>query len=183
MQPLREALPKIISGVAVTAIVGISAALFPGGWATVGKCVVDVAVASWLWIAAPAEVPTGILIAMGLCTTAAAVVSALRFYASRSAKPGPVLPASDEVLGIIWRWSPSTYGRFEGMASFCPKCDYQVYARDAAPYAYVHETSYSCENCNWRSQVFDVAPEELEDRVRRDLQRKARQLLREGDAD
>ena len=178
LRPFREALPEIISGIVLAAVTGASAYFFPGGWIVAWDFAVAVLNDCWAWLAAPAEIPTGVLLVLFGCVIPIVVLPVIVIWAARSAKPSPVPPTTDEILGVVWRWSPSSYGRFDRLASFCPKCDYQVYPRDAAPFAYVHETSYLCENCKWKSQVFEVTPEEVEDRVRRELQRKARERLR-----
>jgi hypothetical protein len=176
--PLRDAAPAILTSFAVAAAGGLGLYFVPDGWPAVWRFVAWGVAESVEWLAAPAQIPTAVLLIMGACTIATLIVPALLIYASRSAQPGLVLPTQDEVSGIVWRWSPSSYGRFDRLTSFCPKCDYEVYPRDAAPFAYLHETSYLCEKCKWKSQVFDVTPEEVEDRVRRELQRKAREWLR-----
>jgi hypothetical protein len=178
---VRESIPQIIGGVAVTAILGISAVVFPGGWAAAGSFIADVAVISWEWTVAPAQVPTGLLVIMAICTAATVAVPAVLLYASRASKPGPVFPTSDEVLGIVWRWPAESYGSFQPLASFCPNCDYQMQPRCAPPWVDYEETTYLCDHCKWKSKKFDISPKEVESRVRRELQRKARQEAREAE--
>lgn len=81
---------------------------------------------------------------------------------------------TDEFFGIRWRWRYGNDGGVYGLVSFCPACDYQVYAADASAYIVAPHISYRCEDCDRTLGEFEGTSEELENRVIRAIQKKIR---------
>lgn len=183
LRTLRESASEIIGGIVVAAVLGVTAIIFPGGWVSAWSFVADSAIALWAWLSAPALVPTGILIALIACAGAVVALPAIMLWAASATKPGTMPPTAGEVFGIVWRWSPTDYGSFHSLTPFCPECDYQMHPRNTSGIYSIYMTSYVCERCKWQSEVFRISPNEVEDRVRRELQRKVRQASRKSEGE
>ena len=80
---------------------------------------------------------------------------------------------TDEFFGLRWRWLYSG-GYIINLHTFCPKCDYQVFARDVSNYDFVDRIQFVCESCNSDLVVLDESPARLDNKVQRFIQQKIR---------
>jgi len=80
---------------------------------------------------------------------------------------------TDEFYGLRWRWRYLLdTGTPDGLASFCPHCDFQVYPENASPFRAVDQIVYRCDSCNQPLSSFDESPIALEKKVARSIQQK-----------
>lgn len=80
---------------------------------------------------------------------------------------------SDEFFGLRWRWQ-YVDGCISSLYSFCPKCDFQVFARDASNYRFIDRVSYSCESCGSNLAELEESEAQLKNKVQRLIQQRIR---------
>lgn len=110
------------------------------------------------------------------------ITLALLFYlVGRNALRGLVLPflayREDVIFGIRWRWNYAG-NQISGLRCYCPKCDTLLLYENGLEYSigerFISNTIFTCEHCRWHSEKMPGKEEEVEDRVRRQIERKAR---------
>lgn len=77
----------------------------------------------------------------------------------------------DTFFNLKWRWSYYG-GKITNLNTFCPNCDYQIYARDEGLmyYPYSDRIAFQCEECHFRSEIFNESRTSLDNRVIRKIQ-------------
>lgn len=80
----------------------------------------------------------------------------------------------DVVLGVRWRWLYGRDGTLYNLVSFCPRCDYQIFARNSSAYRAVDSLEFRCEDCGALAAHFEIPLEEIESRVMRHIHKKLR---------
>lgn len=80
----------------------------------------------------------------------------------------------DEVFGIRWRWRYGSDGGISNLVSFCPRCDYQIFPRNISGFRAIDHLEYRCDDCGARLGEFELPVEEMESRVRRQIQKNIR---------
>lgn len=80
---------------------------------------------------------------------------------------------SDEFFGLRWRWR-YVDGYISSLYSFCPKCDFQVFARDASNYSFIDLIIYSCESCGSNLTELEESEAQLNNKVKLFIQQKIR---------
>lgn len=163
---------KVIAA-AVLIAAGAVGSYFQGFWPTIGAAVTRVV----LWIQESTLVPNWLLIILSICTVATLIVGGVMLWAiifPEAGGRGWRAYTTDEFFSIRWRWHYGSDGGVYGLHSFCPACDYQVYAANASAFRAVPRIIYRCEDCGWTLKEFEGTPEELENRVIRAIQKKLR---------
>jgi hypothetical protein len=83
-----------------------------------------------------------------------------------------VFPGFD---GAVWRWQYSSVeGTVLRAAPFCPRCDMVLFLRYQGARPIGYRTTFLCEHCRWESTEIEGDPDEIEDRVKRLIDRKVR---------
>lgn len=80
----------------------------------------------------------------------------------------------DSFFGLRWRWSYSSIGQIQRLHTFCPHCDFQVFAHDASAYAAVDRIRYHCDSCQASLGEFSESCQSLESKTERFIQQKIR---------
>jgi len=123
-------------------------------------------------------VPTWLLILLALAAvpTSTAVGAALWFAVFPRPATGPTWAGytTDELLGVRWRWRYSQSGTLFDLTSFCPSCDFQIFAEPGGLYRAVPRTAFRCESCGRHIAEFDGSTADLESKVTRIIQQKLR---------
>ncbi len=80
---------------------------------------------------------------------------------------------SDTFFGLKWQWSYSS-NNITDIYSFCPRCQYQIFAKNVSGYIAIPHYQYACDDCGYCAQNNDVEPHELEHRVKLKIQKNIR---------
>lgn len=161
---------KVISAGIIAAFALISTYL-AGIWPEIGS----------LWISAVAlalsfvSVPVWLLAVLGLCAAFCAFIVVAVVWSF--VHPATTIPqyVEDEFFGIHWRWKFGGGGMILGLASFCPRCDYQIFPEDISAYRAAARFQYRCDECGSALRTIEnMQPSELESRVERLIQKKLR---------
>jgi hypothetical protein len=164
---------KVIAA-ALLLIVGAAWSYFQGLWPAIGALVAHAA----LWTQKRTPIPNWLLVLLSI--SAVVTIAAGSFILWTAIFPeeddrGWRSYTEDEFFGIRWRWRYGHDGGVYDLHSFCPVCDYQVYAANASAFRAVPRIAYRCEDCGGRTLAeFDGVPDELENRVIRSIQKKLR---------
>ena len=181
--PVRD---KVIGGLILAAIISLTIYFLPGGWGAVFHGVYFVFHWLWLWIVGDISVARwilGILIIM-----AVGFVAAIGFFIFESSggvdhQIKTLKYTEGDFFGIHWRWRYGHDG-IQGLASFCPDCDLQVYPRPRG-YTVLPERApvvYRCDDCQRNLYESDYTHLQVEDLVTRKIQQKIREYERKPDA-
>lgn len=81
---------------------------------------------------------------------------------------------TDKFFGLRWRWRYFADGQIYDMHTFCPHCDFQVYAADASAYRAVDRIAFHCDSCGQGLGEFNESFESIESKVKRFVQQKIR---------
>ena len=81
---------------------------------------------------------------------------------------------TDNFFGLRWRWNYFDGGQIYEIHTFCPHCDFQVYAEDASAYRAIDRIAFRCDSCGQRLGEFDEPYQTLEHKVKRFIQQKIR---------
>ncbi|WFC62625.1 hypothetical protein EWH21_13155 [Pseudomonas sp. REST10] len=80
---------------------------------------------------------------------------------------------TDRFFGLNWRWRYSGQ-RVDGIRSFCPHCDFELFPVDSSSYAAVPRFAFRCDSCGANLGEFEGDPRELESKVERSIHQKLR---------
>lgn len=81
----------------------------------------------------------------------------------------------DEFFGLRWRWRWSySANRIDELRTFCPHCDFQVFAREDSPWDALDRISFSCDSCHSKLREFPESYRSLESKTERFIQQKVR---------
>lgn len=170
---------KVIPSLLTTAIVSIITTAIPGGWGWVGGKILQLC----KWLISPVSIPIWLLILLSLVAVTFAVVIGIFLYAANQREESASANYTEDTLfGIRWRWNWGSFG-IDGPFSFCPRCDLQIYPRQAPDYRPLGEVQYHCEDCGVTLNSFEGGRAWVEDRVKRKIQQKLRQQSRETEAE
>ena len=115
---------------------------------------------------------------MALCT--ALFLLALMVILWQSIKPQDSVSSwkenylQDKFFNVLWRWSYGYDGKIERVFTFCPSCDFQIYAEDSGAFAAVPRILFHCECCNKDLYDFQGSYDDLKSKTIRLLQQKIR---------
>jgi hypothetical protein len=166
----------IIAAIVGAIIVPLLTWLF--GWS---DAVLGALAAVWRFFLTSSSIPRWLLALWGLITlwsVYALLKRKLRELAREAsgsswrAYTRDVFPGFD---GAVWRWQYSSSGNtLLRAAPFCPRCDMVLFQRyqGASPIGF--RTTFLCEHCRWESVEIEGSPDEIEDRVKRLIDRKVR---------
>lgn len=158
---------KVIAGVALAALAVIGA-YFLDWWP---------AMTQWLGagvrlLGRSSSVPNWLLGLLVLLALPAVVVGATLLAARRGDDWRSY--TTDNFYGLRWRWHYIGDGIPDRLATFCPNCDFQVFAQDASSFRSVPRIAYHCDGCDSQLATFDEPDVSLHHKVERLIQQKLR---------
>lgn len=142
--------------------------LVPGGWNIAWRLLRAVL----KWLASSITIPIWIFLLLLLGTVGLFLVMILIGVVAKL-KTRETDYTSDIFLGLRWRWRYSKSGIYS-LASFCPKCDLQIHPCNASSYDVVPRIAFNCEDCGNTLATFDTTYDEIENRVKRYIQKNLR---------
>ncbi|HUW27893.1 MAG TPA: hypothetical protein VMV97_04725 [Sulfuriferula sp.] len=164
------------SAVIAAAVIGVGGACgtyLLGFWprmATFGSQV-------WRLFTTSTAVPNWLLVLLGVATIPTLLLLAAGMWAlfakKTSSQPSWVAYTSDMFFGLRWRWR-YTAGSIDGLNTFCPHCDYQVFPYEASAYQMVDRIGFKCDSCQRGLGEFDESILSLKSKVERFIQQKVR---------
>jgi hypothetical protein len=159
---------KVIAGV-ILAGGATAATSYFRWWDAVGRFVAQ------LWGYVVSRTPTPNWLLAGL-TLLAVPTLLLVGRACSSTSPRSALAAyrTDLFFGLRWRWRYGEGGLPFDLYSFCPSCDYQVYAEHRSLYSAVPQIVFHCDNCGRDVAQLQEPLESLESKIRRLIQQRIR---------
>lgn len=80
---------------------------------------------------------------------------------------------TDYFFGLNWKWSYRGEN-INDLFSFCPECQYQIFANSVGGYDMARCYQYVCDDCGYCAQDSDVEPEMLKHRVKLKIQKNLR---------
>jgi len=167
------------SSVVATAIVAVAVGIgsyFLNWWPAIGHGLVT----TWALLGETTLVPRWLLLLLMLSSLPAlllVVVGLWYWFSGRNNKiPGRTWKSytTDDFFGLRWRWSYATGGHPLDLTSFCPHCDFQVYAENISSFRIVDHIDFRCESCGRRLGEFEESYGSLENKVIRFIQQKLR---------
>lgn len=164
---------KVIAGLILAAGAGTTG-YFLHWWraigATVGPC--------YTLLLAATSVPNWILFLFGLLSLPTVILLGviiwLKIFPSKPASPSWQTYTTDLFFGLRWRWKYLRDGQIYDATTFCPHCDFQVYAQNVSAYRIVDHIAFQCESCGSQLGDFQESFASLEDKVKRFIQQKIR---------
>ena len=164
---------KVIAG-AILAVGATVATYFLDWWPVIGRFISS----SYVVALSSASVPVWVIVLVVLLALPTVLFLAAliwkRLFPSQSSPPSWKLYTSDIYFGLRWRWRYLDEGHIYDMHSFCPHCDFQVYARDVSSYRVISHIAFSCESCGQQLGDFQESLESLENKIKRFIQQKIR---------
>lgn len=81
---------------------------------------------------------------------------------------------TDIYFGLRWRWKYLDNGRIYNTHTFCPHCDFQIYAENTSSYSVIDRIGFKCDSCESYLGEFDESLDSLESKTKRFIQQKIR---------
>jgi hypothetical protein len=167
----------VMSSVIAGAILGIGALVgsyFLNWWPSIGHFASD----AYDFVFSLTTLPNWLIGVLALFAIATIAVLCVLIWQKISHSTSNVIDwrnyKTDNFLGLRWRWSYFKDGGIYEMHTFCPNCDFQVYAEDASAYRAVDRISFHCDSCGQRLGEFNESYASLESKVKRLVQQKIR---------
>jgi hypothetical protein len=169
----RDPVWATVIGAGITAAVGAAWTYFANLWPRIGRW----GSSAWEFTYANTALPNW-LIAL-LCLLALPTVLFFLALCWEHFRPGVDSAPSwtsytkDKFFGLVWRWKYLN-GRIERLTTYCPHCDYQVFASDANSFHSLSRIEYNCDSCHSHLGVFNDPLEIQQSKVERFIQQKIR---------
>lgn len=164
---------KVIAGVILAAGAAIGA-YFLNWWSAIGTFFAS----AGDFARAPTSIPNWGLLILGLLSLPTVVLlSALAWQAVYPQKSTPLswrTYTTDIYFGLRWRWRYLDDGLIYDTHTFCPHCDFQVYAQDVSSYRFIDHIAFHCDSCGRHLGEFQESPASLENKTKRFIQQKIR---------
>lgn len=157
---------RVIAALCTSAIIALVNYLIPSGWGSVFTVIKAVL----MWLGSTSATYNWLLCILIPCSVMLLGWMVMALFANLCPSDNlSSLPKQMTFIGVVFRWTYLKNGNVNGFASFCPKCDFQIYPRPSSTYKAIPGGGYFCENCNWQSQPFDCTIPEMEDQVQRKI--------------
>lgn len=161
------------SKVIATGIIAVAVYFFPW-W----KLVIQQANIFLMFLLQSSEISNWLFMLLALCATLVAIILIALLWQIIMPK-NSILSwkesyFQDNFFNILWRWSYDYKGQPDRIFTFCPDCDFQIYAQNSSYFDTVPHTLFHCECCNKTLYEFQGRYDELENKVIRFLQQKVR---------
>ena len=164
---------KVIAG-AILAVGTLLGTYFLDWWPTIGRFAKD----AYNFALSPTSLLNWIIGVLGLLA-APTIIGLLaiiwqKIFPSSSSATDWRNYTTDKFFGLRWRWRYFGDGKIYDVHTFCPHCDFQIYAEDASAYRAVDRITFRCDSCSQRLGEFDEPFASLENKVKRFVQQKIR---------
>jgi len=165
------------SKVIATVILAVGATIttyFFNWWPEIGKFVA----LCFSFALASTPIPNWLIFALGLLALPAVILFGAIGW--RTAFPPQSTPPSwknyttDFFFNLRWQWKYDPAGQICDTHTFCPHCDFQVYARQVSAFQFVDHIAFHCENCGSHLGEFKESLALLENKTMRFIQLKIR---------
>ena len=164
---------KVIAG-AILAVGALLGTYFLNWWPTIGRFAKD----AYNFGLSPTSLSNWIIGVLGLLAipTIIALFALIwqKIFPSSSSHTDWRNYTTDTFFGLRWRWRYFDGGQIYDVHTFCPHCDFQVYAEDTSTYRAVDRITFRCDSCSQRLGEFDEPFASLENKVKRFVQQKIR---------
>lgn len=164
---------KVIAG-AILAISALIATYFLDLWPAIGSGMSF----AYAYIKTTWNLPIWLMILASLLSlpTIIFLLLALWFKIFPGSDDSPTWKSykTDSFYNLRWRWSYFDDGQINSLTTYCPNCDFQLYAHDLSPFRVIDHIGYSCESCRTDICEFQESVGSLESKVRRSIQQKLR---------
>lgn len=165
------------SKVIATLIIAAAAAAgsyFLDWWPTIGGALTE----AYRFLQASTTLPNWALILGGISSLPSVLLvgALLRHWLwdSDSQSPSWQSYVSDIYFDLRWRWKYLDDGNIYDVHTFCPHCDYQVFAGHVSPYRMIDHIGFKCDSCGRKLAEFQDSYESLENKTKRFIQQKLR---------
>lgn len=161
---------KVIAAI-ILAVLGAIGTYFFNLWPPIGSIVAQF----FQLLAETTNVPLWLLSLLVLLSTLGFAIVCKLIFASADEAPWRQY-CSDEFFGILWRWRYGDHGAINEIHSFCPFCDYEVFANERNPPVLrgFGFTTYRCDGCSRELAQLDISHADLLSKVVRLIQQTLR---------
>jgi hypothetical protein len=132
---------------------------------------------AWEWLFRSTLVPNWLLLVLIFSAIATVAIIGLVAwgFSTSNQKSGPHWSSytQDTFFGLRWRWK-YIGGRISNLHTFCPHCDYQVFAHNASAYDAIDRIGFNCDSCSRGLGAFNEPFPLLESKAERLIQQKLR---------
>ena len=163
---------NVIAGT-ILAVGALLGAYFLDWWPTIGRFTKD----AYNFSLSPTSLSNWIIGVLGLLAAPTIIVLLAMIW--QTIFPSSATTATDwrnyttdKFSGLRWRWRYRENGQIYSVYTFCPHCDFQVYAKDISTYRAVDRIEFSCDSCGKRLGEFAESSASLESKVERFIQQK-----------
>ena len=164
---------KVIAGV-ILAVGATVATYFLNWWPVIGEFVSQ----CFTFALASTSTPNWLLFVLGLLALPVVIIFGVivweKIFPPHSTPPSWRSYTTDFFFGLRWRWTYGNMGELYNTHTFCPHCDYQVFAQDASPYRVIDHIAFHCESCDRHLGEFQESLASLESKTERFIQQKIR---------
>jgi hypothetical protein len=164
---------KVIAGV-ILATGAAASAYFLDWWPAIGAFAAN----AYQFALAATSTPNWVLLILGLLSlTTVVFIGALAWQAVYPQKPTSLswrTYTTDIYFGLRWRWRYFDDGQICDTHTFCPHCDFQVYAHDVSSYSVIDHIAFHCDSCGRHLGEFKESIASLENKTKRFIQQKIR---------
>lgn len=164
---------KVIAGV-ILATSATVATYFLDWWPAIGKFGAQ----SYPFTLASSSIPNWLLFLLGLLGLPTVILLGAvvwqKVFPPQSTAPSWRSYTTDLFFGLRWRWRYFDDGQIYDAHTFCPYCDFQVYAQDVSSYRVIDHIAFHCDSCGRRLAEFQESFTSLENKTKRFIQQKIR---------
>lgn len=163
---------KVIAGI-ILAVGATIASYFLDWWPAIGRF----ATRSYVFTKASSSISNWLLLLLGLLALPTVLITGAVVWQKifpKSAGSSWRNYTSDIFFGLRWRWRYFDDGQIYDVHTFCPYCDFQVYALNVSAFRVVDHIAFQCDGCGRRLGDFQESFESLEDKTTRFIQQKIR---------
>lgn len=131
---------------------------------------------AWAYMLSDAVVPTWGVALLGVLAIPTLVLAVVLLWVNRPSRPSTpdwMDYRKDRFFGLEWRWRYSG-SQVDGLRSFCPQCDFELFPVDTSYFATVPRFTYLCDSCGTKLEEFEGEVDELESKVERFIHQKLR---------
>jgi hypothetical protein len=164
---------KVIAGV-ILAVSATVATYFLHWWPAIGEFISQ----CFTFAMASSTTPNWLLFVLGLLALPMVILLGAivreKIFPPQPSSPSWRSYTTDFFFGLRWRWTYGSRGEIYNAHTFCPNCDFQVFARDVSSYRVIDHIAFHCESCGRHLGEFQESFASLESKTERFIQQKIR---------
>lgn len=164
---------KVIAG-AILAVGALLGTYFLDWWPSIGRFAKD----AYNFAVSPTSLSNWVIGVLGLLATLTIIVLLAliwqKIFPSSSSTADWWNYRVDTFFDLRWRWRYFEDGQICDVHTFCPHCDFEVYAEDASAYRGVDRIVLRCDSCGQKLGEFGESFASLENKAKRFIQQKIR---------